>query len=265
MTSPSPSRNTQTPALKTYFKTPEGRYKLHNEKTHPASLLQFSHGKTVSQLTIADLKEKSASQTPAGMTPASSASSMRTVASRFLGGAGSGAKALGFSSGNGASKGSFSGSKIAGSVPSSMGWSSYSSNSNYDGRGTFPLQDPVKSIQFGNSNPVCHAFGSETNDGHDLLIGMQSGEIYSVSLRQQLHDVGKRLAGGQHYNKDGVITSRFLQCDDCRAIQKRCLRLSGVSSKAVESGGGGGGSGCQEWKLEGFRCGGISVTENDAG
>ncbi|KAK8949053.1 hypothetical protein KSP39_PZI006329 [Platanthera zijinensis] len=149
---------------------------------------------------------------------------MRTVASRFLGGAGSGAKALGFSSGNGASKGSFSGSKIAGSVPSSMGWSSYSSNSNYDGRGTYLIfnagdtlyisdlnssdKDPVKTIQFGNSNPVCHAFGPEIKDGHDLLIGMQSGEIYSVSLRQQLHDVGKRLAGGQHYNKDGVITSR---------------------------------------------------------
>ncbi|MQL91170.1 hypothetical protein Taro_023777 [Colocasia esculenta] len=33
-----------SPGLKTYFKTPEGRYKLQYEKTHPAGLLHYSHG-----------------------------------------------------------------------------------------------------------------------------------------------------------------------------------------------------------------------------
>ena len=38
--------------LKTYFKTPEGRYKLQYEKTHSA-VLHYSHGgKTVSQVRL---------------------------------------------------------------------------------------------------------------------------------------------------------------------------------------------------------------------
>ena len=38
--------------LKTYFKTPEGRYKLRYEKTHSA-VLHYSHGgKTVSQVRV---------------------------------------------------------------------------------------------------------------------------------------------------------------------------------------------------------------------
>lgn len=40
----------QSPGLKTYFKTPEGRYKLHYEKTHPSGLLHYAHGKTVTQV-----------------------------------------------------------------------------------------------------------------------------------------------------------------------------------------------------------------------
>lgn len=37
--------------LKTYFKTPEGRYKLQYEKTHSAAVLHYNHGgKTVSQV-----------------------------------------------------------------------------------------------------------------------------------------------------------------------------------------------------------------------
>lgn len=53
MMSPSSSsatNNAQSPGLKTYFKTPEGRYKLHYEKTHPAGLLHYGHGKTVTQV-----------------------------------------------------------------------------------------------------------------------------------------------------------------------------------------------------------------------
>ena len=42
----------QSPSLKTYFKTPEGRYKLQYEKTHPAGLLHYSHGKAVSQVAL---------------------------------------------------------------------------------------------------------------------------------------------------------------------------------------------------------------------
>ena len=41
-----------SPGLKTYFKTPEGRYKLQYEKTHPSGLLHYAHGKTVTQVLI---------------------------------------------------------------------------------------------------------------------------------------------------------------------------------------------------------------------
>ena len=40
----------QQQGLKTYFKTPEGRYKLHSEKTHPPGILPYAHGKSVSQV-----------------------------------------------------------------------------------------------------------------------------------------------------------------------------------------------------------------------
>jgi len=51
MMSPSSSSGTvQSPGLKTYFKTPEGRYKLQYEKTHPSGLLHYAHGKTVTQV-----------------------------------------------------------------------------------------------------------------------------------------------------------------------------------------------------------------------
>jgi len=44
--------NPQSPGIKTYFKTPEGKYKLHYEKTHPSGLLHYTHGKTVTQVKI---------------------------------------------------------------------------------------------------------------------------------------------------------------------------------------------------------------------
>ncbi|MBA0800748.1 hypothetical protein Gohar_011165 [Gossypium harknessii] len=50
MSTSSSSANAQSPGLKTYFKTPEGRYKLQYEKTHPSSLLHYAHGKTVTQI-----------------------------------------------------------------------------------------------------------------------------------------------------------------------------------------------------------------------
>jgi hypothetical protein len=145
----------------------------------------------------------------------------------------------------------------------------------------FTKQEPIKIIHFNSANPVCHAFDSEAKDGHDLLIGLNSGDgdylhpsnffsisrskltilpvsyilltellnvqtstpfwplsfaclndlsiwfyplacvhlepsfykiwhgdcgtVYSASLRQQLQDVGKKLVGALHYNKDGSI------------------------------------------------------------
>lgn len=81
------------------------------------------------------------------------------------------------------------------------------------------VKDPVKSITFGNSNPVCHAFDSKAKEGHDLLIGLNSGDVYSVSLRLQLQDVGKKLVGAHHYNKDGTLNSS--RCTSISWIPKR--------------------------------------------
>lgn len=47
---PTTTTQSQQQGLKTYFKTPEGRYKLQFDKTHPSGLLQFNHGKTVSMV-----------------------------------------------------------------------------------------------------------------------------------------------------------------------------------------------------------------------
>ncbi|XP_054802398.1 uncharacterized protein LOC129306081 isoform X2 [Prosopis cineraria] len=224
--SPSSSANAQTPGLKTYFKTPEGRYKLHYEKTHPSGLLHYAHGKTVTQVTLAHLKDKPTPSTPTGLSSSFSATSgVRSAAAKLLGG-GNGSRALSFVGGNGSSKNAGINSRIG-----SLGASSTSNSmliSNFDGKGTYLIfnvgdaifisdlnsqdKDPVKSIHFSNSNPVCHAFDPDAKDGHDLLIGLSSGDVYSVSLRQQLQDVGKKLVGAQHYNKDGSINNSRCTC-----------------------------------------------------
>ncbi|XP_028775942.1 dystrophia myotonica WD repeat-containing protein [Neltuma alba] len=221
MISPSSSATAQSPGLKTYFKTPEGRYKLQYEKTHPSALLHYAHGKTVTQVTLAHLKEKPAPSTPTAPPSSFSASSgVRSAAARLLGG-GNGSRALSFVGGNGSSKSIGVNSRIG-----SLGASSSSSllaNSNFDGKGTYLIfnvgdaifvsdlnsqdKDPIKSIHFSNSNPVCHAFDQEAKDGHDLIIGLSTGDVYSVSLRQQLQDVGKKLIGAHHYNKDGSVNN----------------------------------------------------------
>ncbi|KAG6527323.1 hypothetical protein ZIOFF_009422 [Zingiber officinale] len=132
MPSSSTAVNHQTPRLKTCFKTPEGRYKLQYEKTHPV--------KAVSQLTIAYLKEK----------------------------------------------------------PTNQAW--------------------CEARHFSNSNPVCHAFDSEVEDGHDLIIALHSGDgqftLYSVSLRQQLQDPGRKLVAAQRYHKDGTSSNRHMKSVD---------------------------------------------------
>ncbi|KAL4297278.1 hypothetical protein GQ457_12G010140 [Hibiscus cannabinus] len=221
ISTPSSSANAQSSGLKTYFKTPEGRYKLHYEKTHPSSLLHYAHGKTVTQVTLAHLKDKPAPSTPTGSSSSFSASTgVKSAAARWLG-SGNGNRALSFVGGNGGSKSISSTSRIG-----SLGASSSSNsltNTNFDGKGTYLIsnvgdaifisdlnsqdKDPIKSIHFSNSNPVCHAFDQDAKEGHDLLIGMNSGDVYSVSLRQQLQDVGKKLVGAQHYNKDGSVNN----------------------------------------------------------
>lgn len=40
----------------------------------------------------------------------------------------------------------------------------------------FFTQDPIKSLHFSTSNPICHSFDPEAKDGHDLLIGLNSGD-----------------------------------------------------------------------------------------
>ncbi|XP_021806773.1 dystrophia myotonica WD repeat-containing protein [Prunus avium] len=221
MMSTTSSSNAQSPGLKTYFKTPEGRYKLHYEKTHSSGLLHYAHGKTVTQVTLAHLKDKPAPSTPtASSSSFSTGSGVRSAAARLLGG-GNGSRALSFVGGNGGSKSVSVSSRVGSLVASSS--SSSTSTSNFDGKGTYLIfnvgdaifisdlnsqdKDPVKSIHFSNSNPACHAFDQDAKDGHDLIIGLNSGDVYSVSLRQQLQDVGKKLVGAQHYNKDGSISS----------------------------------------------------------
>ncbi|XP_052482608.1 uncharacterized protein LOC105783363 isoform X3 [Gossypium raimondii] len=221
ISTPSSSANAQSPGLKTYFKTPEGRYKLHYEKTYPSGLLHHSHGKTVTQVTLAHLKEKPAPSTPTASSSSFTASSgVKSAAARWLG-AGNGSRALSFVGGNGSSKSVSSAGRI-GSLGSSSPSNSMT-NTNFDGKGTYLIfnvsdsifisdlnsqdKDPIKSIHFSNSNPVCHAFDQDAKNGHDLLIGLTSGDVYSVSLRQQLQDVGKKLVGAQHYNKDGSVNN----------------------------------------------------------
>ncbi|CAN4117051.1 unnamed protein product [Withania somnifera] len=213
--------NTQSPGLKTYFKTPEGRYRLQYEKTHPAGLLHYAHGKTVTQVTLAHLKDKPTQAHPQSSSSFGVSSGVRSAAARLLGGNGS--KTLSFVGGNGGSKSINSMSGRVGSFGVSSSSNSLG-NSNFDGKGTYLVfnvgdaifisdlnsrdKDPIKSIHFSNSNPVCHAFDPDAKEGHDLLIGLNSGDVYSVSLRQQLQDIGKKLIGAQHYNKDGVVNNR---------------------------------------------------------
>ncbi|KAE9590928.1 hypothetical protein Lalb_Chr20g0112781 [Lupinus albus] len=81
-----------------------------------------------------------------------------------------------------------------------MGASTSSSpmaNSNFDGKGTYLIFNVGDAIFISDLNSQ----DKDAKDGHDLLIGLSSGDVYSVSLRQQLQDVGNRLVGAQHYNR----------------------------------------------------------------
>ncbi|KHF98349.1 putative catabolite repression creC [Gossypium arboreum] len=214
MSTSSSSANAQSPGLKTYFKTPEGRYKLHYEKTHPSSLLHYAHGKTVTQVTLAHLKDKPAPSTPTASSSSFGASTgVKSAAARWLG-SGNGSRALSFVGGNGGTKSISSTSRIG-----SLGTSSSSTsmtNTNFDGKGTYLIsnvgdaifisdlnsqeKDPIKSIHFSNSNPVCHAFDQDAKEGHDLLIGLNSGDAVAVLVLHGFLEV---------MNKDGAGDSSF--------------------------------------------------------
>ncbi|GJN13668.1 hypothetical protein PR202_gb00398 [Eleusine coracana subsp. coracana] len=170
------------------------------------------------ELTVAYLKEKPASQGSAPSTPSSS-SGMRSAAARFLG-AGNGNRA----GGNGGNRVVSGSSRVGGGLGTYTGLSGSQGVPNYDGKGTYiifnsadtlfisdlnsPDKDPIKSIHFSNSNPLCHAFDPEAKDGHDLIVGMGSGDVYSMSLRQQLQDLGRKPVAAQHYNKGDKDVSR---------------------------------------------------------
>ncbi|XP_071701518.1 probable catabolite repression protein creC isoform X2 [Rutidosis leptorrhynchoides] len=222
-TGTSGSGGQQPAGLKTYFKTPEGRYKLKYEKSHPTGFLHYAHGKSVTQVTLACVKEKSTVSLPSSSSSLSLGvgSGVRSAAAKLLGGNGS--KTLGIVGGNGGSSKLLSGTSKVG-LSGTSNTNSYSNNNiNFDGKGTYLVfnvgdaifisdlssqdKDPIKSIHFSNSNPISHAFNPDARDGHDLLIGLNCGDVYSVSLRLQLQDIGKKLVGAQHYNKDGCVNN----------------------------------------------------------
>ncbi|CAN6339811.1 unnamed protein product [Urochloa humidicola] len=141
---------------------------------------------------------------------------MRSAAARLLG-TGNGSKALSFGGGNGSSRAVAGSSRIGGGLGTSTSLGGPQGVANYDGKGTYIVfnaadtlfisdlnsqeKDPIKSIHFSNSNPLCHAFDPDAKEGHDLIIGMGSGDVYSMSLRQQLQDPGRKPVAAQHYNK----------------------------------------------------------------
>nr|GEZ89855.1 probable catabolite repression protein CreC [Tanacetum cinerariifolium] len=151
-------------------------------------------------------------------------SRVRYMTSKLLRSSGNGSRMLGFMRGNRnghKANGGISKSSHAGGL--SNGSSSMVGLNTSDGKGSYLIfnvgdtlyiidltskeNDPVKSITFGNSNPICHAFDPKAKDGHEFLVGLNSGDVYLLSLRLQLQDVGKKLVGAHHYNKDGALNS----------------------------------------------------------
>ncbi|KAI0507205.1 hypothetical protein KFK09_013327 [Dendrobium nobile] len=166
-------------ALKSDFKSPEGRYKLQYEKTHTAGLLHYYHRKSVSQLIIAYLKEKSASQGPSAPSTLSSSSVVKSAAAwLFVGVIGS--KTFSYGGTNGGSKVASGTSKFGGTF--GAGSSSSPVAFNYDGKMAYLIFNDgsdQRPIHFSSSNPLCHSFDSEATEakyGHDLLIVLQSGD-----------------------------------------------------------------------------------------
>ncbi|CAI5512291.1 unnamed protein product [Closterium sp. Naga37s-1] len=94
MTGPLPS-----PANRTRFKTPEGRYLLSHEKVHPAGLIQYTHQRNPTKITLAHLEDRPPPLPPPSPSPVATSAGSR-FAKNFLG-AGSGTRGLPFGGGNG--------------------------------------------------------------------------------------------------------------------------------------------------------------------
>ncbi|PHT59465.1 hypothetical protein CQW23_01828 [Capsicum baccatum] len=134
-------------------------------------------------VTLAYLKDKTTQAQPQSSSTFGVSSGVRSTAARLLGG-------------NGSKKLSFV--KKAG-------------NSNFDGKGTylgFNVGDTIfvsdlnsRDKQFETRLPCIYP---DAKEELDLLIGLNPGDVFSVSLWQQLEHIGKKLIGAQHYNKDGV-------------------------------------------------------------
>eukprot|EP00897_Mesotaenium_endlicherianum_P001942 jgi/Mesen1/1776/ME000014S01186 len=231
------STSAQNPtSIRTHFKTPEGRYQCIREKTYNG-LVQYSTFKGTSKITLAYLKDKPQPAPPAAA---------QSTASRYLparlswGGSGNGAsRMVGFGSstpglssklvrsnsgGGRASLASSGGAGAAsGSSNSTTTTTTTTPSSSSDIEGTYLIfnvgdhflvadylskdKEPIKVIGFQGTHSLCHAFDRESKDGHDLLIGTSSGDIYTASLRVQLQDPTRKLNGANHYNKDGIVTN----------------------------------------------------------
>uniref|UniRef100_A0A0D9XPM1 Uncharacterized protein n=1 Tax=Leersia perrieri TaxID=77586 RepID=A0A0D9XPM1_9ORYZ len=136
-------------------------------------------------MTVAYLKK----QKPTTPLTSSFGSGLRSVGALLLG-AGTGSRPLSYVGNNGVSR-----------SPSGSSRSSRSRDMvDYDGKGTYIIfnvsnrllisdlnancYEPVKSIHFSNySAPLCHAFDSEAKDGHDLIVGLLSGDV-RISLNR---------------------------------------------------------------------------------
>ena len=165
-------------------------------------------------MTLAHLKDKPNQNTQASTSSAGVTSGVRSAAARILG-AGNG-RALSFVGGNGASKyasttsknGSMGASNLSDTNNNlnfdgkgtyliyNVGDTIFISDSNSQDKVKpfsknmvlidfsvrsflyvcLSMQDPIKSINFSNSNPFCHAFDPDAKDGHDLIIGLNSGD-----------------------------------------------------------------------------------------
>ncbi|CAI7857061.1 unnamed protein product [Closterium sp. NIES-53] len=240
MTGPLPS-----PANRTRFKTPEGRYLLSHEKVHPAGLIQYTHQRNPTKITLAHLEDRPPPLPPPSPSPVTTSAGSR-FAKNFLG-AGSGTRGLPFGGGNGrqsaavpAATGASAGAGTAGGSNGAVGGAGGGGGAGNkekaggEGEGSYVIfnvgeslfvadanstdKEPLKALQFMGASGLCHAFDGAVasreaqstagRDAHDLLIATTAGDIYTASLRAQLADGSKKLVGAAHYSpRDGTASS----------------------------------------------------------
>ncbi|CAI5472946.1 unnamed protein product [Closterium sp. Yama58-4] len=208
MTGPLPS-----PANRTRFKTPEGRYLLSHEKVHPAGLIQYTHQRNPTKITLAHLEDRPPPLPPPSPSPVATSAGSR-FAKNFLG-AGSGTRGLPFGGGNGrqsaaapAASGASAGTGTAGGSNGAVGGAGGAGGAGEkekaggEGEGSYVIfnvgeslfvadanstdKEPLKALQFMGASGLCHAFdgavasrdaqGTAGRDTHDLLIATTAGD-----------------------------------------------------------------------------------------